>query len=348
MGEMIPIIADTNFNRIAEIDNYSSFIWTTRYYNCGDFELCVPANVNNFDLFKKDYYIMRNDDDHTGIIEKIDIQRNEDGKETLIISGRFLSSILERRIIAVQTQINDTISNGIYKLIDDAVINPAIAERKISNFTRDNYTTSEKMSAQYTGKNLLDTISDICKTYGLGFKTTLTDDNKFYFQLFEGVDRSYNQAENPFVIFSDQYDNLLSSEYKEDYTAQVTNVLVAGEGEGLDRKTLWVTTENPSGLARREMYKDQRNLQSNDGEISESEYMAQMKEDGLESISKITQAFSGGVDFNSYRWKTDINIGDVCTIENTKLGIYINSRLIEVIESTSEAGEYSITPTFGA
>lgn len=494
MNEILPIVMNSNFERLAVIDDYTSFIWTTRYYTCGDFELCVDVSAESIGLFQKDYFIVRDDDEHIGIVENIKIQRNEDGQELLIVSGRFLSSIIGRRIISKQTIVSGNVSDCIYTLLDNEIINPSIVERQIPNFTHGTYETTAKMEAQYTGKNLLDTISAICETYGVGFKTLLTDQNDFEFNLFEGVDRSYEQIVNPYVVFSDQYDNLLSSEYEENYQSIATNVLVAGEGEGLDRKTLWVTrgyeiisdnilnssdvsnygltnysysdgiwtgthaarthglkittvnlltagktytfkykfqktggtlvkigghnagftqldftvdgqmgdsydtgyamaddtkihevvytgsfdgdvsdnnfyiqpnrlndttvsvkiwdievfeSEPVSGLNRYEVYKDARNLQSNDGEISDAEYQAQMREDGLESITTFTTAFTGTVYFGNLVWKQDVNIGDICTIENSRWGIYINSRLVEVIESVSESGEYSIIPTFG-
>lgn len=344
---MLPILMNDQFEKLTVIDDYTSFIWTTRYYDCGDFELCVDADSNSINLFQNDYYIMREDDEHVGIIENIKIQRDEDGKEIVIVSGRFLSSILERRIIAQQTQINSTVSNGIYLLLKNEIINPSIAERKIANFIYGNYSTNTKMQAQYTGKNLLETISAICQIYGIGFKTTLTDDNKFLFQLFDGVDRSYNQSVNPYIVFSNEYDNLLSSEYEENYQGIATNVLVAGEGEGLDRKTLWVTKTNPSGINRHEVYKDHRDIRTNDGKISDAEYNKMLREAGLQNLTEFTQAFIGTVYFDNIVYKTHINIGDICTIENTRWGMYINARLVEVIESVNEAGEYSIVPSFG-
>ena len=75
-----------------------------------------------------------------------------------------------------------------------------------------------------------------------------------------------------------------------------------------------------------------------------------MVERTLEEASKITSftaAFTGVVDFRNIEYKKDVFIGDICVIENTKWGIYINSRLVEVIESIDESGQYTITPTFG-
>lgn len=341
-----PIILNKNFERIGLVDDYSSLIWTIRYYECGDFEIVVPADTKHIDLLQRGYYVTREDDEHVGIIEDFSLSVDEDQNEQMIVTGRFLSSILDRRIIATQTQLYGTVSAGIASLINDAIISPVIEARKIDNFYVNATNFTERLEAQYTGKNLLETVEDICKTNHIGFKTTL-DNGKFVFSLFKGVDRSYNQSKNPRVVFSDEYDNLISSTYEEQSSELVTDVLVAGEGEGLDRKTVWASREDPSGLDRYEMYHDQRNLQSNDGEISDDEYYAQMLEEGLEQLTTITTAFDGTVYFDSIKYREDVSIGDVVVIENTRWNIAINSRLIEVIESVDESGAYEIVPTFG-
>lgn len=344
MKYILPVIMNTSFERLAVIDDYVSFIWTSRYYAVGDFELVVDSE--KMSLFQKDFYVVRDDDENIGIIENLKIQRSEDGDELLIITGRFLPAILARRIIAEQTTVTGSISSCVNQLITDNVIDPAIAARQISNFTLGEHAISTTMNAQYTGKNLLETISDICKTYSIGFKTTLDDQNNYVFQLYEGVDHTYDQNTLPYVIFSDKYDNLLSSEYEENYQNIATAVLVAGEGEGTDRKTLWVT-DGSTGIERHEVYKDQRNIRSDDGEISDAEYEELLQEEGKECLTKYTTAFTGTVYFDNVKYKEDVNVGDLVVIENSRWGIYLNTRLVEVIESVSETGEYSIVPTFG-
>lgn len=334
------------FERLAIIDDYSSFIWSTRYYTTGDFQLIVDADYKYMNLFVKGYYVVRDDDENVGIIETITIDRNEDGNDVMVVKGRFLDSIIARRIIAVQTTVSGKISACIEQLLDENIINPDDSDRQISNFIIDSYEIATTMQAQYTGKNLLETISNICETYGIGYKVTLNSDNEFVFQLYEGVDRTYDQSVNTWVIFSDTYDNLLSSQYEENYSNVVNAVLVAGEGEGLDRTTAWIT-DGSTGLERYELYKDQRNIRSDEGEIPAEEYTKLLQESGKESMTKYTSAFTGVVYFDNIRYKTDVNIGDICVIENAKWGISINSRLVEVIESVSETGEYSIIPTFG-
>ena len=346
MKQIIPVVMNSSFQRLAAIDDYISLIWTSRYYTSGDFELCVPASAANMALFKKDYFIVRDDDENMGIVENIKIQHNEDNADVLIVSGRFLDAVIARRIIATQTTVSGKVSACIEQLLDENIINPEDPDRQIANFTIESYEVATTMQAQYTGKNLLETIAGICETYGIGYKVTLNDNNEFVFQLYEGVNRTYDQTTNTWVIFSNKYDNLQASDYEEDYQNIATAVLVAGEGEGLDRKTAWVI-DGQTGINRHERYQDQRNIQSNDGEITEEEYMELLEESGKEALTKYTTAFVGTVYFDNIKYKDDVNLGDICVIENSKWGIYVNSRLVEVIESVSESGDYSIVPTFG-
>lgn len=67
----------------------------------------------------------------------------------------------------------------------------------------------------------------------------------------------------------------------------------------------------------------------------------------MESVTNVLTAFEGNVFFDNIVYRKDVNVGDIVTIENKKWGIYVNTRIIEVIESVNEAGEYEVIPTFG-
>lgn len=344
--QMIPIILDGSFIRLAEIDDFISFIWTTRYYTSGDFELC--ADITRADVLKVGYYVQRKDDEHLGIIEAIKYQKTEEEQEMIIASGRLLPALLARRVISSQTQLNGLVSECIGALISENAINPVNAARTIPGLTFTNTATNtDTMEAQYTGENLLETISSICETYGIGMDCTLNDNNGFDFVLYDGVDRSYNQSENPYVVFSDKYDNLLTSEYDENYSEFVTDVLVGGEGEGVNRTMIWSAKDTQSGLNRYEMFLDAQSAVTNDHIITQATYEKQLEGLGLEQVTEYTAAFSGEVDFTGVELGVDINVGDICTIENDRWQMFINSRLVEAIESIDESGAYSAVPTFG-
>lgn len=339
------IVKNKNFENIALIDSYISLICTTSYNEGGEFELCVAVSEKNIKFLKMNYYITRNDNNDTFIIENLQITINDDKEELMIISGRTIDSIISRRIIENQTILKTTVFEGIKKLLDENLINPKNNDRKIPNFTIKNVNFTDKISRQFTGDNLLEAIIDICQSYNLGFKLNLKE-NIFELELYKGVNRSYSQNEVPYIVFSDEYDNLLSSNYAESTKELVTNVLVAGEGEGDSRRKLWVSELEKTGLERYEFFKDSRNTSSNDGEVSEEDYKKQLQQEGLEYLTKKTIAFSGEVYFDYVGYGKNVFLGDIVTIQNKHWNLYINARLNKIIESIDEGGKHSIEPIF--
>lgn len=342
---MIPIIANDELTRIGMIDDYISFIWAARYYDIGDFELV--ARIEHISMLHIGYYVIRDDDTDVGIIEKISIEAREDGEEVIIASGRFLTSILARRVIAGQRYYNNSpVESIINSLIMRELGSLATDERMMSNVSFTSEVSCDSIAMQVTGTNLWTKISELCKTYGLGMKGSLSGTD-FVFTLYQGLDRTYGQTVNQPAIFSDKYESLASSEYEEDHSIMITDVLVAGEGEGSDRRMTWASDgSGATGLDRYEAFKDARNIQSNNGAISDEDYLAQLEEAGTELLTKYTQAFSGQVNFDTVVYKTDVSLGDLCVIENERWGVSTNARLVEVIESTDESGMYTLTPTF--
>lgn len=343
---MIPTILAQNFERLVEIDDFISFIWTQRFYASGDFELC--AGIRYKDYLQIGRYVSRKNDNHLGIIEKIQLKRTEESQEMIIVSGRLLPGLLARRVITTQTQITGSVASSIGTLISENIINPTKTERKINDFTFTNGSSSlAEADAQYLGENLLEIVSSLCKTYSIGMDCVLDNNNKFAFSLYDGTNRSYGQDVNPYIVFSDKYDNLLNAEYTENYENYATDVLVGGEGEGINRTMVWASKTEGSGLSRYEKFLDASSAVSNEQIITQETYEKQLEGLGLEEVTDYTTAFTGEVDFTNVALGVDVFVGDIVTIENTSWGMPINSRLIEVIESLGEDGSYNAVPTFG-
>ena len=266
---MVFYVLDTNFNRTTVLDHYESIIWTDRFFEPGEFEIYLPAGSELFDFLSAGNYLIQKDSEHVMIMEGLKIDTDVEGGNKVTVTGRSIESILDRRIIAKQTDFDETnLQTAIEQLLNENVISPTIASRQISNFifeaSDDTKITDLTLTAQYTGDNLLDVIVDICKTNKIGFKVTLNDSNQFVFKLYAGTDRSYEQTEENYVVFSPKFDNFNNSNYEEDNKPYKNVTLVAGEGEGTERTTLWVGSG--SGLNRKELYTDARDLQSKDEE----------------------------------------------------------------------------------
>ena len=345
-------VLDETFTVIAVIDEYTSLIWTTRYFTHGDFELYMGASEKALNTLQEGYYLVREQDVSPGeyrnvmIIMNKEIVTDVDDGDKLIVTGYCLKSILKRRVIINQTILSGTVQSCIRRLVTENIINPANAERKISNFTlgTDTFSSSQTMKQQITGKNLEDIVTEICTAYGFGFDVYISGGN-FVFYLFEGTDRTASQSLYPKVIFSSEFDNLLSSDYKKDYSNFANAVTVAGEGEGAARKK--VTVGTATGLDRYEIWVDARNTSSNDGEISETDYLAQLTQEGNEALSEsgVTTSFEGQV-VNTANCTIGIDyfLGDLVQVEND-YGVSAATRIIEIIFSEDVNGQ-DIIPTF--
>ena len=99
-------ILNENFESVAILDNYKSFIWTDRYNEAGDFEVHVPIVDSIPEYAKNGYYIWSSDSEHLMIMESFKIESDIEEGTYLVISGRSLESILDRRIVWNKTLIH--------------------------------------------------------------------------------------------------------------------------------------------------------------------------------------------------------------------------------------------------
>ena len=336
-----------NLEKVMFIDTFTSLIWVKRYFTTGEFELYVGASTKNVENLQKNYFLMREDDEMLVVIEGIQLDTDVENGNYMNIKGRSAESLLSRRIVWKQTTLNGTVEEGIRQLVSENAINPTDPKRKIPNLVLGELKGfTEQIQMQITGENLLTVIEEICQTYGYGFSITLNKSNQLEFNLYKGVDRSYNQSLVPFVVFSPQFDNLISTEYSYDGSKYCNVALVGGEGEGAQRR--FQEVGNAIGLDRFELFVDARDVSSNDGEIQETDYNNLLIERGNSKLSEhvITESFTGEVETTlTYIYKKDYWLGDIVSIEN-EYGMQAVSRIIEMIES-QDANGYRSIPTFG-
>ena len=166
--------------------------------------------------------------------------------------------------------------------------------------------------------------------------------------MYKRQDRSYDQSANPYVVFSPKFENIINSNYVESKSALKTVTLVGGEGEGSARK--YTTVGGGSGLNRRELFTDARDISSDVGDgvvLSDAEYTAQLQQRGKEKLAENTDvtSFEGQVETTvMFRYGEDFFNGDVVQIAN-EYGHETKARIVEIVMSEDEDGN-SVYPTF--
>lgn len=351
-------ILNENFESIAIIDSVESLLWTDRYCGYGDFVIYAAIDSDIFANTQQDYYAYMRDSDHLMIIDTRTIETNIEEGSHLKVEGVSLEHILTRRILWTQTRLSGKLEGQIQKVLNTNVINPSIAARKIPNFrfkaSGDPRIEALEIEGTWTGDTLYDLINEICEEYQLGWQITLNwSDHYFEFQLYDTTDRSYdNENDNPFVVFSPSFENIINSNYYESNRDYKNVALVAGEDEGVGkvRRTTVVDLASQTGLHRREMFVDARDLQSEleDGtQMSDAAYIQTLQTRGKNKLADCEDAayFEGEVEATqTFVYGEDFFLGDTVQVKN-EYGIEAKSRIQEIIFSQDKDG-YTVVPTF--
>lgn len=335
------------------IDYASSVIWVSRFCDCGEFELYIPASKELVELFRGEVLFTRDDSETTMVLEKVQLTTDVESGDFLIVSGRSLESVLARRVVNRQTILDGTLADGIKKLLNENVINPITPggssddDRKIPNIeigSIDDFT--DVLKKQITGENLLSAIIDICTTYGYGFKLNNKNDiNRFVFSIYSGQDVSNS------VVFSPGFGNISTTEYSFDYSNSPNMLYIAGEGEGIDRViTLYEPRDTDfselKGLSRKEYWVDQRDCSSKASEpMLDTFYLQLLQNKGQEKYEEMKPVvnYSGEiVDNGLYKYGVDYSLGDTVLIENN-YGIIAKATIIEITEVEDTSG-YTLVP----
>lgn len=338
------------FERAAVIDYATSVIWIKRFNAIGQFELYIRATDELVELFKNDVFLTRPDSNVGMYCEKVFLQTDEENGDYLTVSGRSAEVILLWRVVQRVVYSSDlTTAEGIIRdqinrllIYEPVVINPgAIPWLSLEN----SHGWTDYVTRQYTGKTLLDVVQELCVTFNYGFQFVWTGSG-FQIQLYKGTDRSFDQNENPYVIFCPEFENLGETEYTVDTSDYVNGAIIGGEGEGNARTFVWVMPENVEGFKRRIMYIDARNTSSDNGELTENQYKKMLAEQAKEQLElrRVTTEFNGQIlNENNYTYGVDYGLGDKVSVKNA-YGVTGNATITEITEVEDDTG-YKLIPT---
>lgn len=281
-------VLDQNFHKIDVIDDYTSLIWSRRYYETGDFEIYVNASVKNINLLKIGYFVMRLDDEEIFRIETVEITTNVEEGDFITASGRDLRSILYQRCTQfawkyAPARYEMTIRTIVYQNFintedyesfpyEDGTTNPTQGlayhndiRRKVPHFTDGGDKGLEDYSLdiwEIPVSNIGELIEEQCDALRWGWRVVyqteneddrfISEDYELVFDVYKGDDKSN------LVIFSEEYENLMESSYKDDRTEYYNSFVIADTESA--QSIVFSTT---SGLDRYEALGESADLNGN-------------------------------------------------------------------------------------
>lgn len=354
------VLSENQRTPMALLDNYQleSVVWVDRYDTVGQFEVVLPYSSEIIKYLRIDDYIDTPMSDKVMIVESIEIKTDPEQGNKFIARGRSVESILDRRIIIEQTNINTTLQAGVQTILNNEVINSRFPERNygIVSFqtSNDPAVTTFTLNAQYYAENVLEAITNICQQAGLGFKMTMDVTRSFAFSLYAGKDRSYDQNTNRYVVFSPAFDNLLSSNYFASSAPYKNYVLVwtspsGGLGSPLNSQ-VWIPAIG-GGLLRRETSLEasdmSKTVAGTSNQISDAEFHNMLTQRGWEELSNHTgiYQFDGQVNMrDTYKYLTDFYLGDIVQIVD-EFGASKRVQVTEMTLSEDLANGFQAYPT---
>lgn len=353
-------IIDTDFNLLAEIDNYESMFFTRSFHGIGEIEVRINRYKQHTDkLLKGNIIIIGSDTKKVFQIKHREIELGEDGKvtENWLIRGLSLKAVVGQRItIPPSTTAYDTKEGNAETVmkhyLTNNIISPVDPNRIIPQLTLSpNQNRGSSISWSSRFKNLAEDITEISLNSGLGWEVYLDIQNKkWVFDVVESNDLTVNQSSKPPVIFSPEFDSLQSLQYTESELNYKNSAYIGGAGEGIDRRI--VEFGDTSGLDRHEIFVDARNVKEVDDNqvaIPEAEIIQTLTDKGQQELNKLIQEqyLEGQILTNSpFIYQVNYDLGDIATIQNKKWGVTMDSRITEIKEIYETSG-YKIEAVFG-
>lgn len=364
--------------RIGVIDTAKSVIWNTQYYDTGDFEIYVRFTAKNLQLLQIGHYVTRENNRNIGIIEHVNVGYNVQDGQMITASGRFAKCILGQRLIynfdSANNRIYPVISKGNVEtaartLVTNNIIAASDAARNIdfivlgdlagiaANIVDENGKTTQKQTSY---GNLLTYTDELLHEYGCGAYMGFDRETlKLKYTCYEGKNRTANNAQRAAgvkpLIFSKEFDNLLTSEYSITNQELKNTALIGGEGEGTERFCVMLS-DGTTGINRREIFIDasgqSRNYKDSSGTdqtYTASEYTALLKSDAKQQLYNyvVVEKFTGDVDITNSGLVIgrDFQIGDLVSVQDNALNVFLTKRIIAANEVQDDNG-YTISINF--
>jgi len=338
-------VLDKNINLLGIIDNYDNFQHTRRFYRPGEFELRINANRAYTDkLIKNNLVLLGKDYNKVGIVLHREFVYTESGEKTDILSikGISLQGLMSRRLIVPNVGQDYESYLGSQEavmkhFVNKNCVNPIDPKRKINNLIiAEDKGRGQEDRWRSSYENLGEKLQQIGEYCELGWNVTLDSNNKkFVFDVIKGRDLSVNQSSNPPAIFRSDFNNIKTRHYTESI---INSKNVAYTGTKEDASKMVLTVGSTTDFERIETFID---YNSDDPIEAAKEGNVKLKE--LEELRTFELEINPT---KSLIYEKDYDLGDIVTVQDRKLKVTMNPRIVEIQEVYNKSG-LQIRATFG-
>ncbi|QKS71893.1 siphovirus ReqiPepy6 Gp37-like family protein [Paenalkalicoccus suaedae] len=341
-------ILNLDFERIGEIDIYSSFSIVRRWNRPGSFTLKLNVDSPYVDQLIKDNIVVVG-----GSLRKAGLilykQFEEGDEEILTVKGVTLDGIVKRRLVIPESghtnlEFNGNAESVMKHFIDKTLVNTSDPRRSFPNVSiADGHNRGINIIGERRWDNLSNVLEDFSNLSKLGYEASLDYENQnIVFEVYEGTDRSAGQVDVPPVILSPDFESIMEQSYIESFLDYANVAYVGGEGEKQDRRVVIVGEDE--GFDRFETFVDARVSEEDDeGNPKSNEVIIEeITQAGREILEELaTQLSYEGrlADQQTFVYERDFYLGDIVTLRNKSWGVTLNTRITEVTEIYEREGQ---------
>lgn len=360
------------FELLGIVEGVKSIAWDTTFSGTSSFKLWVIHNDVNSSMLKQGNVIESNGD--AFLVQKVEVDRDEDDGVLMCVSGKSIDVLMSQRIVTgtyiadnkyLSEVVHELFYNNFVMTGNDSLLGKwrnfgGIAGGVMSSSVSGKY--GPKLSFQTSYSSVLGQLDKVVDGTGYGWKLKFSiADKKMYMTLNAVADKT-KQSSSPIVLSTD-FEDILSSEYSNDYSDLKTIAYVFGEGEGSARKYVVVDlSDKLVGTDGRdtmmsEMYVDARDLQSTykdstgaEKTMSSEQYDSLLLDRGTKKLleNAVTESFTADIRVlgnTQFKLGEDYTLGDKVTIVDRETGVSMDAVLVKVEESISD--KYEVKCSFG-
>lgn len=321
---------------VGVVEDYTSFTFERSYSGIGEWQIVISGYSQNAQYLRLADFIQAGKG-VCGLITKRTETRDGDNWE-ITFNGIELKGLTQKRIVMPPTNeayltykkqppeyvIANLLSSQVTETEDKRKIVGSIAAYEAG---------TEQITYEGRFSSLSEDIVELAETYQIGWYADIEDLN-IVWHIYKGIDRRASQSANNRFIVSYNYDNMSGSTLEQS-RYNTNTALVAGQGEGVERKTEIVNDTN-TGLNRTEVYIDARDIE--DDTLLAQRGVEKLAEYGDTDIFEAVPA--QGYFADNYRLTYDL--GDVGTLLEENIDFRLTS-ITEVYENNA----FSLNFVFG-
>jgi len=306
-----------NFELIGVNPVYSEFTWTRRFSRSGEFRLVTSFTTEYFEKLAEGNVLYKRDVDEAGIIERRQVISTIKGDLALVVEGRHLSIMLDRRVFSLQGDM--PLNQAINNIINNNFMAPAGNLRSMEvdglRFMPHNIPTVN-ISIESRNMNSYSQIVNLCEENGLGFKIRYNLRNRTYDLMF------LNPTETD-VAFSKEFGNIVEQNYMDDKQPYKNVVII--EDQHIHNNTVF------TGINRREVaISAPREGQSH---FTQSALDALHENRAIKILSSTVNPYS-----QQFLYLQDWDIGSIVLTRNRELDFSKREVISEIVEIYGEEG----------